>query len=128
MVHLGARAVGGRWSCHCRSQRGFAGRAHHRPPDAGIWSDAHAQAWTPIAAFVKHYAFPGIQIAHAGRKGSANRTPSCATGRPISSLLAELSDPHWPCHAAQVLGLANPERFLPPQYAHCLKSRTRTPD
>jgi len=39
-----------------------------------------------------------------------------------------LSDPYWPYHAAQVLGLANPERILPPQYAHWLKSRTRNPD
>jgi 2,4-dienoyl-CoA reductase-like NADH-dependent reductase (Old Yellow Enzyme family) len=38
---------------------------------------------------------------------------------------AELSDPHWPYHAAQALGIAEPERILPPQYAHWLKSRTR---
>src|ERR1041385_6715118 len=43
------------------------------PGNTGLWSDAHAQAWAPIAAFVKRYAIPGIQIAHAGRKASANR-------------------------------------------------------
>jgi 2,4-dienoyl-CoA reductase-like NADH-dependent reductase (Old Yellow Enzyme family) len=36
---------------------------------------------------------------------------------------AELSDPHWPYHAAKALGIANPERILPPQYAHWLQGR-----
>ena len=36
---------------------------------------------------------------------------------------AELSDPNWPYHAAQALGVAQPERILPPQYAHWLKRR-----
>jgi 2,4-dienoyl-CoA reductase-like NADH-dependent reductase (Old Yellow Enzyme family) len=36
---------------------------------------------------------------------------------------AELSDPHWPYHAAKALGLSNPEKVLPHQYAHWLKGR-----
>lgn len=44
------------------------------PACAGIWSDAHAAALAPIAAAIKAGgAVPGIQIAHAGRKASANR-------------------------------------------------------
>ncbi|MEE2691269.1 MAG: NADH:flavin oxidoreductase/NADH oxidase [Pseudomonadota bacterium] len=42
------------------------------PGCAGLWSDAHADAWRPaVAAIKKAGAVPGIQIAHAGRKASA---------------------------------------------------------
>ncbi|MHB8283754.1 MAG: NADH:flavin oxidoreductase/NADH oxidase [Caulobacteraceae bacterium] len=44
------------------------------PGDAGIWTDAQAEAWRPIVQSIKTAgAVPGIQIAHAGRKASANR-------------------------------------------------------
>lgn len=44
------------------------------PGCAGLWSDAHADAWRPaVAAIKKAGAVPGIQIAHAGRKASARR-------------------------------------------------------
>ncbi|WP_398494831.1 NADH:flavin oxidoreductase/NADH oxidase [Variovorax sp.] len=44
------------------------------PGRAGIWTDAQAEAWRKIVASVKAAgAVPGIQIAHAGRKASANR-------------------------------------------------------
>lgn len=44
------------------------------PGCAGIWSDAHAQAFVPIVKAIKAAgSVPGIQIAHAGRKASANR-------------------------------------------------------
>ena len=43
------------------------------PDDTGIWSDAHAEAWAPIARFVAEQgAVPGIQLAHAGRKASTD--------------------------------------------------------
>ena len=42
--------------------------------DLGIWSDAHVPALKRIAAFMKaHNVVPGIQLAHAGRKGSMQR-------------------------------------------------------
>ena len=42
--------------------------------DTGLWSDAQAEAFVPIVHFIESYgAVPGIQIAHAGRKASANR-------------------------------------------------------
>lgn len=42
--------------------------------DAGLWNDAQADAMRPIvASIVEAGAVPGIQIAHAGRKASANR-------------------------------------------------------
>jgi 2,4-dienoyl-CoA reductase-like NADH-dependent reductase (Old Yellow Enzyme family) len=41
---------------------------------AGIWTDEQAQTWSRAAAAIKTAgAVPGIQIAHAGRKASANR-------------------------------------------------------
>lgn len=44
------------------------------PGCLGIWNDAQAQAFVPVVAAIKATgAVPGIQIAHAGRKASANR-------------------------------------------------------
>ena len=44
------------------------------PGCAGIWSDEHAQAFIPAVKAIKAAgSIPGIQIAHAGRKASANR-------------------------------------------------------
>ncbi|PHX38247.1 NADH:flavin oxidoreductase [Pseudomonas sp. NZIPFR-PS5] len=44
------------------------------PGCAGIWSDEHAQAFIPAVQAIKAAgSIPGIQIAHAGRKASANR-------------------------------------------------------
>lgn len=42
--------------------------------DAGLWNDAQAAALEPIVREIKKWgAVPGIQLAHAGRKASANR-------------------------------------------------------
>ncbi|WOX05272.1 NADH:flavin oxidoreductase/NADH oxidase [Microbulbifer pacificus] len=44
------------------------------PACTGLWSDAQAEGMQRIAASIKRSgAVPGIQIAHAGRKASANR-------------------------------------------------------
>jgi 2,4-dienoyl-CoA reductase-like NADH-dependent reductase (Old Yellow Enzyme family) len=44
------------------------------PGDVGIWNDEQADALAEIATSIKsHGAVPGIQLAHAGRKASANR-------------------------------------------------------
>jgi 2,4-dienoyl-CoA reductase-like NADH-dependent reductase (Old Yellow Enzyme family) len=72
LVHLGARAVGGT-ALVIAEASAVSPEGRITPADTGIWNDQQAQAWAPIAAFVKRYAVPGIQIAHAGRKASANR-------------------------------------------------------
>ncbi len=42
--------------------------------DAGLWNDEQAAALKPIVQAIRSWgAIPGIQIAHAGRKASANR-------------------------------------------------------
>ncbi|RYF39537.1 MAG: NADH:flavin oxidoreductase/NADH oxidase, partial [Comamonadaceae bacterium] len=44
------------------------------PGCTGIWNDDLAQAFVPVVQAIKEAgAVPGIQIAHAGRKASANR-------------------------------------------------------
>jgi 2,4-dienoyl-CoA reductase-like NADH-dependent reductase (Old Yellow Enzyme family) len=73
MVHLGSRAIGGA-SLVCVEASAVTPVGRITPWDAGIWSDAHARAWKPIAQFIRdHGSVPGIQIAHAGRKASCNK-------------------------------------------------------
>src|SRR5258706_11068264 len=72
-VHLGSRAVGGA-ALIIVEATAVEDRGRISPFDMGIWTDAHADALAPIAAFVtQHGAVPGIQIAHAGRKASTPR-------------------------------------------------------
>jgi 2,4-dienoyl-CoA reductase-like NADH-dependent reductase (Old Yellow Enzyme family) len=70
LMHLGRFAVGGAALVFTEATAVSAvGRIS--PHDLGLWSDAHARALAPIAAFVRAQgAVPGIQLAHAGRKGS----------------------------------------------------------
>ncbi len=73
MVHLGSRAVGGA-SLVIAEATAVEARGRISPHDAGIWSDALAEAWAPIARFIKSQgSVPGMQIAHAGRKASTRR-------------------------------------------------------
>ncbi len=69
-VHLGSRAVGGAGFVMMEATAvSPAGRIS--PADAGIWSDAHAEAYQRITSFIQSQgAVAGIQLAHAGRKAS----------------------------------------------------------
>jgi len=70
LVHLGSRAVGGAGAVFVEAT---AVEPHGRisPDDMGLWSDAHAEPLARIARFVESQgAVPGLQLAHAGRKGS----------------------------------------------------------
>ncbi|MFF9843432.1 bifunctional salicylyl-CoA 5-hydroxylase/oxidoreductase [Streptomyces sp. NPDC013740] len=72
LVHLGARALGGAGlvmtEMVCVSPQGRI-----TPGCAGLWADEQAEAWARITAFA-HDAAPGtaigVQLGHAGRKGS----------------------------------------------------------
>jgi 2,4-dienoyl-CoA reductase-like NADH-dependent reductase (Old Yellow Enzyme family) len=70
LVHLGCRAVGGAALVMTEATAVQAvGRIS--PWDTGIYLDAHIESWKAIADFVREQgAIPGIQLAHAGRKGS----------------------------------------------------------
>lgn len=72
LVHLGSRAVGGA-ALVMAEATAVSPEARISPRDTGIWSDHHARAFQPIAAFIKlQSAVPGIQLAHAGRKASTD--------------------------------------------------------
>jgi anthraniloyl-CoA monooxygenase len=71
LVHLGARALGGAglvWTeMSCTSADGRI-----TPGCAGLWNDEQQAAWARIVAFIhaQSGAKVGIQLGHAGRKGS----------------------------------------------------------
>ncbi len=69
-VHLGSRAVGGAGMVFTEATAVQAiGRIS--PADTGIYLDSHIESWKPIVDFVREQgAVAGMQLAHAGRKGS----------------------------------------------------------
>jgi 2,4-dienoyl-CoA reductase-like NADH-dependent reductase (Old Yellow Enzyme family) len=70
LVHLGSRACGGA-GLVLTEATAVCPEGRISPDDTGIWNDAQAQAWAPIARFVRSQgAIAGIQLAHAGRKAS----------------------------------------------------------
>src|SRR5215210_1850312 len=72
MVHLGSRATGGA-GLVCVEATGVSPAGRISPGDTGLWSEAHARAFAPIAAFIKSQgARAAIQLAHAGRKASTD--------------------------------------------------------
>src|SRR5262245_59550148 len=71
-VHLGSRAVGGAGLVVVEATA-VSPEGRISPADSGIYLDDHVQPFARIVKFMKQYgAVPGIQIAHAGRKASAN--------------------------------------------------------
>jgi 2,4-dienoyl-CoA reductase-like NADH-dependent reductase (Old Yellow Enzyme family) len=68
LVHLGGLARGGAGLVMAEATAVLP-EGRISPRDTGLWDDAQAQAWAPIAAFVRSQgAVPGIQLAHAGDK------------------------------------------------------------
>ncbi len=71
-VHLGSRAVGGAGLVFTEATA-VSAEGRISPGDTGLYDDAQQTAWARIAKFVKdHGAASGIQLAHAGRKGSTH--------------------------------------------------------
>lgn len=72
LVHLGSRAVGGAGMVMVEATA-VTPEGRISPSDSGIWSDAHAEAFSRITRFIREQgAVPGIQLAHAGRKASTD--------------------------------------------------------
>ncbi len=72
LVHLGSRAIGGA-ALVIAEASAVEDRGRISPWDLGIWKDEHIEPLARIARFLKrHGAVPGIQLAHAGRKGSTD--------------------------------------------------------
>ena len=73
LVHLGSRAVGGAGLVFTEATAVTA-EGRISPEDLGIWSDAHIEFLARIVRFLKDQGtVPGMQLAHAGRKGSTYR-------------------------------------------------------
>jgi 2,4-dienoyl-CoA reductase-like NADH-dependent reductase (Old Yellow Enzyme family) len=83
LVHLGSRAVGG---CSLVMVEATAVQAIGRisPGDLGLWSDEHIEPLARIARFVRTQqgCLSGIQLSHAGRKGSSE--PPWKGGAPLT--------------------------------------------
>ncbi len=107
LAHLGRFAMGGAGLVFTEAT-GVEPRGRITPACTGLWNDQQTEAWKPIVAFVKDQgAAIGMQLAHAGRKGSS-RPPweggtaltgeDAATGRPPWTTVAPSAVPFpgWP--------------------------------
>jgi 2,4-dienoyl-CoA reductase-like NADH-dependent reductase (Old Yellow Enzyme family) len=73
LVHLGSRAAGGA-GLVLTEAAAVEARGRISPGDIGIWKDEQIGPLTRIARFLRRQgAAAGIQLAHAGRKGSSQR-------------------------------------------------------
>lgn len=73
LVHLGSRAVGGAALVFTEASA-VTPEGRISPWDLGIWKDEHIEPLSRITRFIREQgAVPGIQLAHAGRKGSTKR-------------------------------------------------------
>ena len=70
LVHLGALATGG-FGLVVAEATAVVAEGRITPKDAGLWNDAHVEAWRRITSFThERGALIGVQLAHAGRKAS----------------------------------------------------------
>lgn len=81
LVHLGSRASGGAGLVIAEATA-VVPEGRISPADTGLWTDAQAEAWARVNAFVDGQgAVPTVQIAHAGRKAST--APPWDGGGPV---------------------------------------------
>jgi 2,4-dienoyl-CoA reductase-like NADH-dependent reductase (Old Yellow Enzyme family) len=70
LVHLGSRAVGGAGLIFTEATA-VVPEGRISPGDLGLWNDEQIEPLARIVSFLKRMgSVPGIQLAHAGRKGS----------------------------------------------------------
>jgi 2,4-dienoyl-CoA reductase-like NADH-dependent reductase (Old Yellow Enzyme family) len=73
VVHLGSRAVGGA-ALVMTEATAVTPEGRISPQDLGLWQDAHIDMLSRVTRFVRSQKrASGIQLAHAGRKGSTRR-------------------------------------------------------
>jgi anthraniloyl-CoA monooxygenase len=74
LVHLGSRATGGAGLVFTEMTN-VSPEGRITPGCAGMWNETQMQAWQRIVAFVHRHSAAkiGMQLAHAGRKGSCSR-------------------------------------------------------
>jgi 2,4-dienoyl-CoA reductase-like NADH-dependent reductase (Old Yellow Enzyme family) len=77
LVHLGSRAAGGA-GLIIQEATSVSPEGRISPEDLGLWKEAHIEKLAQINQFiVSQNSVPGIQLAHAGRKASANKSIYC---------------------------------------------------
>jgi 2,4-dienoyl-CoA reductase-like NADH-dependent reductase (Old Yellow Enzyme family) len=107
LVHLGARAIGGA-ALVIAEATAVSPEGRITPGCTGLWSDAHAEKFAPIARFIKSQgAVPGIQLAHAGRKASAF-APWTGVGN-----LPESHSDHWQPIGPSPIPFGGPLNLVP---------------
>jgi 2,4-dienoyl-CoA reductase-like NADH-dependent reductase (Old Yellow Enzyme family) len=108
LVHLGSRAVGGA-ALVLTEATAVSPEGRISPQDLGIWKDEHIEPLARITRFIlSQGAVPGMQLAHAGRKGSTRRpwekpsgaVPIAAGGWTPVAPSAIAFDPSYPMPAA----------------------------
>ena len=84
-VHLGSRAVGGA-SLVFTEATAVTAEGRISPRDLGLWRDEHVSELSRIVRFIHDQrSAAGIQLAHAGRKGSTSPPWEGLTGVPAES-------------------------------------------
>jgi 2,4-dienoyl-CoA reductase-like NADH-dependent reductase (Old Yellow Enzyme family) len=105
LVHLGRFALGGAALVSVEAT-GVEARGRISPGDVGLWNDDQARALARIAEFLKaNGAAAGIQLAHAGRKGSTRRP--WHGGGELNAEDAAKGEPAWETLAPSALPFAD---------------------
>jgi anthraniloyl-CoA monooxygenase len=102
LVHLGSRAMGGA-ALVISEMTDVSAEGRITTGCTGMYADAHVAAWRRIVDFVHRHsgAWIGIQLAHAGRKGSVSH-PWSGEDEPLVEGWRTLAPsalpfhPHWP--------------------------------
>jgi 2,4-dienoyl-CoA reductase-like NADH-dependent reductase (Old Yellow Enzyme family) len=114
LVHLGARAVGG-FGLLIAEATAVSPDGRITPQDTGLWNEEQVAAWSSITRFVhERGALIGVQLAHAGRKGSSWRPYAEQRGS------VPVADGGWPTLAPSALafpGYAEPQAMSAEQVA-----------
>ena len=72
LIHAATRAIGGA-GCFMVEATAVEPVGRISPLDLGLWNEGQQKSLAPIAAIInQHGCVPGIQFAHAGRKGSCS--------------------------------------------------------
>ncbi|NLU75254.1 NADH:flavin oxidoreductase/NADH oxidase [Streptomyces sp. HNM0575] len=109
-AHLAARATGGA-GLIITEATAVSPEGRISPYDLGIWNGTQAEGFRRITAFLKSQgAVPGIQLAHAGRKASTERT-WVDRGAPISPESPYGWTPVAPSATAFKEGMTTPEEL-----------------
>ncbi len=100
LVHLGSRAVGGAGLIYTE-MTAVSAEARISPGCAGIYNDAHIDAWRRVVDFVHGHsgAKMCLQLGHAGRKASTKKLWDGADER--------LDEANWPVYAPSPIAYAD---------------------